>query len=127
VAAPGVTGATSTAEQGDEQRVMGSFGFSVTTEWTNRTVVLLPMGDLDVMTAPDLGRVLTSVVDDADRVVLDLSGVRFVDCAGLAPVRRVLRVGRTSGTTVRLVGARPQVEKVLRLTGLARELRPGGS
>jgi anti-sigma B factor antagonist len=105
---------------------MGSFGFSVTTEWSQKTVLVLLTGDLDVLTAPELGRSLDRVAGDARSVVLDLSGLRFVDCAGLAPIRRAVQAGRTSGTTVRLVGAQPPVERVLRLTGLGRQLNPDG-
>jgi anti-anti-sigma factor len=98
---------------------MGRFGFSVRTEWSNGTVILLPAGELDVMTASELERVIEGVVGHAPTVVVDLSAVRFVDCAGLAPIRQALQAGRTTGTSVRLVGASPQVGRVLRLTGLA--------
>jgi anti-anti-sigma factor len=106
---------------------MGGFGFSVTTEWSNTSVLLLATGELDVLTAPELERVLDSVVGNTRTVVLDLSGLRFVDCAGLAPIRRAIQEGRTMATNVRLVGAQPQVERVLRLTGLARQLNLEGA
>jgi stage II sporulation protein AA (anti-sigma F factor antagonist) len=102
---------------------MRDFGFSVTAHHSGETVVVRPSGALDVMTAPRLRRVLESVVGEVDAVVVDLSEVSFADCAGLAPIRHAITQG-TGATAVRIVGARPRVDRVLRLTGL---LRPAGA
>ncbi len=102
---------------------MASIGFSVTIEHIDGRIVLHPSGELDVMTAPQLDRALESVVGRAAPVVVDLSGVRFVDCAGLAPIRWALRIGSKTTPGLRIVGAQPQVERVLQLTGLRRLLR----
>src|SRR5215212_590418 len=99
---------------------MGTFGFSVRIEQVDGTVVVRPSGELDVLTAPQLDRVLESVVGHFGAVVLDMSGVRFVDCAGLTPIRRALE--GQSRTSVRVVDAQPKVERVLRLTGLHRQV-----
>ncbi len=98
---------------------MNGFGFRVTYEHVGATILVRPSGDLDVMTAPQLSRVLDAVAAHDHAVVVDLSGVGFVDCAGLAPIRRAL-AGGSNPTSVRLVGARPKVDRVLRLTGLGR-------
>lgn len=76
------------------------------------TVVVRPSGELDVMTAPALEHALAGVLGQHERVRIDLSGVVFADCAGLRPIRRA--VERSS---VRVFGATPRVERVLRLTG----------
>ena len=99
---------------------MANLGFSVTTEHMDGTVVLRPSGELDVMTAPKLARVLEGAVSRCPVVVVDLSGVCFLDCAGLAPIRRVASQPMTD---LRIIGARPKVDRVLRLTGVGRLLR----
>ncbi len=96
---------------------MDSFGFSVTTEHVNGTVLVRPSGELDALTAPQLARVLDGVMAHPATVVLDLSAVSFVDCAGLAPIRRAL-AGGPDTNPMRVVGARPKVDRVLHLSGL---------
>jgi anti-sigma B factor antagonist len=96
--------------------------FSVTIEHLDGTVVLRPLGELDLTTAQELQHALEDVVGKARSVVLDLGGVSFADCAGLRPIRRALQGGLDNVTSVRVFGARPRVERVLSLTGLQRPL-----
>ncbi len=97
--------------------------FSVAVEHVDWTVLLRPSGELDLATAPELQRALDGVVGKHWAVVLDLSGVTFADCAGLAPIRRVLRERTPDMPSVRLFAARPSVERVLYLTGLGDRIR----
>jgi anti-sigma B factor antagonist len=93
-------------------------GFDVAVEHLDGTVVVCPIGELDLATAPALERALDKVSTEPFAVVLDLSGLTFVDCAGLVPIRAALREASLLGRQVRLSGARPSVERVLDLTGL---------
>lgn len=101
--------------------------FSVTIEHKDGMVLLRPSGELDVTTASQLERALAGVVGKHWAVVVDLSGVPFADCAGLRPLRWALQEGSENMTGVRVSGARPEVERVLRLTGLQRPLSVGDS
>ena len=90
-------------------------------EHLDGTVLVCPVGELDLATAPILERVLESLVEEASAVALDLGGLTFVDCAGLRPIRQALRRSSHSFTPVRLSGARPPVQRVLELTGVHEE------
>ncbi len=91
--------------------------FSVTIEHRGGTVLVRPSGELDLMTAPRLEQALVGVLEEHRAVLVDLSGVPFADCAGLRPIRRAMEGGTSNAAIVRMVGARPKVERVLRLTG----------
>jgi anti-anti-sigma factor len=93
-------------------------GFDVAVEHLGGTVVVCPIGELDLATAPELERVLDRLSTEPFAVELDLSGLTFVDCAGLVPIRTALRDASLLGRRVSLSGARPPVERVLDLTGL---------
>lgn len=52
-----------------------------------RAGVVVVDGELDMVSADQLGRVIESLSGRADSVVFDMTGVAFVDLAGLQPVR----------------------------------------
>ncbi|KJY35980.1 STAS domain-containing protein [Streptomyces sp. A1547] len=73
---------------------------------------------------------LLAAVDDCfarrpDRVVLDLSGLRFCDCAGLNVLLEAKATADKIGTELRVEGARTQVARLFTLTGVD-ELFAGG-
>jgi anti-anti-sigma factor len=92
--------------------------FTVVVEHIDGTVLVCPVGELDLATAPILERVLETLVADPPAIELDLSGITFVDCAGLRPIREAPQRAFHSLTRVRVSGARPMVRRVLELTGL---------
>jgi anti-sigma B factor antagonist len=87
------------------------------------THVLSPKGEVDARTAPQLARRLLWLAEEGKTgVVVDLSGVRFIDSTGLGVLLNGLRVlGSRSG---RLVVVCPN-ERVLRpfqVTGLSQRM-----
>src|SRR5580704_11910257 len=76
-------------------------------------------GELDIATTPALRERLFSVFRPGMRLlIIDLSGVSFCDVSALAVlVGMQCRAGRL-GVTVRLAAPRPQMTKLLRVTGL---------
>jgi anti-sigma B factor antagonist len=92
--------------------------FSVVVEHQDGRVLVCPVGELDVATAPVLERVLESLVGGPPAIELDLTGLAFVDCAGLRPIHQALGRAPHSFTQVRLSGAHRRVQRVLELTGL---------
>lgn len=85
--------------------------------------VLAFEGDLDLASVADFVRAVAEAVPRL--VVLDLSGVRFIDSSGIHAVVRA-RLERASGDgQVQIVVARGSaVERVLEMTGLGEELPP---
>ncbi|MBV9079516.1 MAG: STAS domain-containing protein [Elusimicrobia bacterium] len=74
-----------------------------------RRVVALT-GELDVYTTPAACRVLDAIDGPA---IVDLSGVRLLGAAALEELARVAR--RAGRGNVKLVGARPNVRRVLEI------------
>jgi anti-anti-sigma factor len=98
--------------------------FDVAVEHLDGTVLVCPIGELDLATAPELERVLEGLASGPSTIVMDLSGLTFVDCAGLRPVREALRREQSLGRQVRISNARPAVRRVLEVTGLDDHLAP---
>lgn len=76
-------------------------------------------GDLDIATTPALRERLLSVFSPGVRLlIIDLSGVSFCDVSALAALIGMQRRARGEGITVRLAAPRPQMAKLLGVTGL---------
>jgi anti-sigma B factor antagonist len=91
-------------------------------------VTLSPRGEIDPDTVPALDEgVAAALADGTTRpIVMDLSGVRFIDSAGIAALLRARRGGDAVGREFRVAAARPFVAEVLRLTGVW-DLLTGGT
>jgi anti-sigma B factor antagonist len=89
-----------------------------------RTHVVAPSGEIDALTAPQLGRRLLGLVDDGKMdLVVDLSHVTFMDSTGIGVLLNALR--RLASRQGRLVLVCP-TERVMRpfeITGLVGRLQ----
>jgi anti-anti-sigma factor len=74
--------------------------------------------ELDILTAPDLARRLAPVARAGNDLVLDLSAVRFCDCAGLTAFLRLRRLASASGGSLRLAAPTAAVSRVIMLAHL---------
>ena len=84
------------------------------------TIVRLE-GDLDIATTPVLRERLLSLLGPGVRLlIIDLSGVSFCDVSALAVLIATQRRARGRGGAVRLAAPRPQMAKLLCVTGLDR-------
>jgi anti-anti-sigma factor len=84
------------------------------------TVVTMS-GDLDIASAPAWRERLTAMLRPGmGLLVLELSAVSFCDAAGLAVLIGTQRRACALGIALRLVAPRPQMARVLRLSGLDR-------
>ena len=85
--------------------------------------VIAVTGELDIASTPYLReRLHTALRDTGAHVVIDVSGVTFCDASGLALLLDARRRVEAAGTTLVLSAPRPQLRRLLRLTGLARAL-----
>jgi anti-anti-sigma factor len=76
-------------------------------------------GEVDVTQADDLLRALVDVARETPgEVVLDLSGLRFLDVAGARALARATRLLRGADVQLRLVGAPRTPARCLALFGL---------
>lgn len=76
-------------------------------------------GEVDLESAHHLKQAVRNAMQlRGPDLVLDLSAVTFLDCAGLGALLALQREARAQGGHVALVGTAPAVTKLLRLTGL---------
>ena len=85
----------------------------------SEAVIVAPEGQVDLHNAAGLRDALIAGLEsDAPGVVLDLSGVDFLDSAGIGILVGAHRRARTAGKTFRLTGVGRRVQRVLDLSGL---------
>ncbi|MEV8100738.1 STAS domain-containing protein [Kitasatospora sp. NPDC085879] len=84
----------------------------------NEPLVVRARGEIDLHTAPSLRRALSAALESHRAVVLDLSEVTFMDCAGLGVLVRARNQAGRCGARLLLRGAGRCVVRLLRLTGL---------
>ena len=85
-------------------------------------VVVTVGGELDVVCSQRFDDCLTEASGGSDRVILDLSGVDFMDTTALAVIVGHWRRQVAAGGMLLLAGARYRYTKALWITGLADRL-----
>jgi anti-sigma B factor antagonist len=84
-----------------------------------RTHVIVVSGEIHVSTAPEFSRRLNDAIADGKLgVVLDLSGVEFIDSTGLSVLLNGLRRVTRSQGRMALVCANPTVLRLFEITKL---------
>ncbi|MBN9100791.1 MULTISPECIES: STAS domain-containing protein [unclassified Pseudonocardia] len=83
------------------------------------TVLLDVHGEVDTLTAPPLEQALSDLLaeQEADRLVVDLSGVTFLASSGLAVLIRAAHRAADRRLRLRLVTASRAVRRPLQITG----------
>lgn len=80
-------------------------------------------GELDIMTADQAYGYVRDAIDvHGGAVMLDMAGVSFCDARGLAALARMSRHAGQAGSSLHLVAPRPQLVKIIRITGLDHRL-----
>jgi anti-sigma B factor antagonist len=88
-----------------------------------RGVELKLTGELDLETTPELDEQLAAIDGGhLGRLLVDLSGVEFMDSTGLAAILRAQRSADSSGHTLSLRRATGQVKRLFDLTGMTQRL-----
>ena len=83
------------------------------------THVVRPRGALDLAAAEPLEAELRRVeATDAETIVLDMTGIEFMDCSGIRVLVEADRRSRRDGGRLRLTRGVGQVDRVIRLTGV---------
>jgi anti-anti-sigma factor len=83
-----------------------------------RVVVVPIVGDLDLDTAPDFARWLRPLAAGGHRLILDLSGMSFLGCAGLTLFVQLNQDAAASGGSLHLISVPAHPLRLLLLTGL---------
>lgn len=85
---------------------------------------LVLRGDLDYGSADRL-RLAAADAAGSGTLELDLSGVPYMDSTGIAALLGIHSARERAGGALHVVAASPQVERLLRITGIDRVLRAG--
>jgi anti-anti-sigma factor len=87
--------------------------------------VLRPHGRLTMSAAGELKALLDgTIAAGRTLVVVDMSGIEFMDSSGLGALVGGLRATRAAGGDLRIAQVGPQVRTVLELTTMDRVLQP---
>lgn len=90
--------------------------------------VLKVSGEIDIQTSPILDEQLRSLLGEgATSIVVDLADVVFLDSTGLSVLVAALKRCQSVGGTVRLVSLRPNVRRVVEVTGLTDAFQVGSA
>jgi anti-sigma B factor antagonist len=93
-----------------------SFRTRTVADWT----VLQVAGEVDLATRDELReRLLALVAEGVRHLVVDLSGLEFIDSSGLGVLIRVRNVVQEQGGSLTLVANQERILKPFRVTGLA--------
>jgi anti-anti-sigma factor len=81
--------------------------------------VLTLAGELDVATSDQLREAARDALQAGSRrLVLDLSGIRFIDSSGISALLETRTAAREASATLQLGPLSPRVSEVLRFTGV---------
>ena len=91
----------------------------VTTRQESGCTVVTVVGEVDVYTAPTLDEALSATLAEGNTcVVVDMTGVDFLDSTGLSVLVKALKRIREADGSLNVVVSADRVAKVFRLTGL---------
>jgi anti-sigma B factor antagonist len=80
-------------------------------------------GEVDIATAPTLGQILGAVLESHEQVVLDLSGVSFIDSTGIGVLMAAARMADADGGGFAIRDPSQSVLRVLELSGVSERLK----
>jgi len=87
------------------------------TEQQGVTVIAL-RGEVDLDNSPAARKLLLESIDDANRVLVDLSDVTYIDSSGVASLVEALQVSKKNDTGFALAAASEPTRRVLELARL---------
>jgi anti-sigma B factor antagonist len=82
-------------------------------------VVVTLRGELDLADAASVAAALTAVADREPEIIVDLTGLEFIDTVGVAALARGRKHARRAGGDLLLAAPQRQVMRVLTITRLA--------
>jgi anti-anti-sigma factor len=93
-------------------------GVDLSTRGYRGRVVVALRGELDIAGAAGAAAALTALAARAGQIIIDLAGLEFIDCSGLAALAGVRRQARQAGGDVLLAAPQPQPQRILAAAGL---------
>ncbi len=93
----------------------------VTRQQGNSTLVDV-QGDIDLYNSPEVRKIILEELKEKKvaRLIVNLTGVRYIDSSGVASLVEGLKVSRTMSSRFMLYGLSPAAREVLELSRLIR-------
>ena len=101
---------------------MSQAQLETTTQTAGDSVRISLRGELDLASADQADETLQAAEAEGTPLVLDLSGLTFMDSTGLRLILRAARRARENGRSLKLVSGPPRVQRVFRVTGMESRL-----
>mgnify|MGYP001160922169 FL=1 len=99
----------------------------ITQKHVDGWIVLELSGEIDMATGPQLRQTIVQRVQEGEsNLILDLSGVDFVDSTGLGVLIGGLKRTRSHGGDLRCIGLTEPLKEMFKLTGLDAVLSGNG-
>ena len=86
----------------------------------NGALVVTLSGDVDLSCSPEARKILLDCVKRKLKVVVDLSGITYIDSSGIASLVETLQMARKGGTAFSLAAVSEAALRVLQLARLDR-------
>jgi anti-sigma B factor antagonist len=102
------------------------FSVDLSTRECDGHVVVALRGELDLVDAADVAAALAAAVARQPRIIVDLAGLEFIDCSGVAALARGRRHARQAGGDLLLAAPQQRVLRVVAITRLAGEFSVHG-
>ncbi len=83
------------------------------------SIVVRAVGEVDLAVIEDLQATVRPCISACDAVVVDLSGVEFIDSSGLGALVQLMKEAKREGTSFTLTGVSAPTYRLFELTGLA--------
>jgi anti-anti-sigma factor len=109
--------------EGGDDVLSGALEIKITRAGPNETTVAVS-GEIDIATAPELERFLSNLTDGD--VAVDLSGVPFLDSAGVKALINASRATAENGHRLATFGEQPAVRRVFNTLGVTDVLHGDG-
>lgn len=91
-------------------------------DWDQNTWILRIEGAIELTNVANFFGRAAEIVGSKERIVLDMSGVRYIDSIGMGTLLDLNSRLRRGGCIVRLIAVPPRIAQVFRLCGVTRLL-----
>jgi anti-sigma B factor antagonist len=85
-------------------------------EWEAEHAVVVPRGEIDLQSAPEMQSCIEEAVSAVPLVILDMSGIEFMDSTALSVLIQA-RSRLENGHSMRLAAPSAAVKRILEVTG----------
>ena len=83
------------------------------------TATVAAAGEIDLSTVDELRSAVTGAADDIEQLLLDLTGVEFIDSAGLGGLLELRSTLRSRNVTLQISAGEGPVRQAMEITGLS--------